>query len=69
MSTGFALGRSKRSAAGGDQSYALKYANQQTGYNTYVALEDALINYTHEVLGDVIGEQYAQPQGRITIKQ
>ena len=57
------------SAAGGDQSYVLKYANQQTGYNTGIALEDALIDYTRDVLGGVIGEQYAQPQGRITIKQ
>ncbi len=55
------------SAAGGDQCYVLKYANQQTGYNTYVSLEDALIHYTTEVLGGVIGQQYAQPQGRITI--
>lgn len=57
------------SAAGGDQSYVLKYANQQTGYNTGIALEDALIDYTHTVLGDVIGQQYAAPQGRITIIQ
>jgi 5'-nucleotidase/UDP-sugar diphosphatase len=57
------------SAAGGDQCYVLKYANQQTGYNTYVALEDALINYTTEVLGGVIGDEYAEPQGRITIIQ
>ncbi len=57
------------SAAGGDQCYVLKYANQQTGYNTYVALEDALINYTTEVLGGVIGEEYAEPQGRITVIQ
>lgn len=57
------------SAAGGDQSYVLKYANQQTGYNTGISLEDALINYTREVLGDVIGQQYAQPQGRIIVKQ
>ena len=57
------------SAAGGDQSYVLKYANQQTGYNTGISLEDALINYTRDVLGGVIGQQYAQPQGRITIKQ
>jgi len=57
------------SAAGGDQCYVLKYANQQTGYNTYIALEDALINYTTEVLGGVIGEDYAEPQGRITVIQ
>lgn len=54
-------------AAGGDQGYVLKYANQQTGYNTYIALEDALVQYTTTVLGGVIGSQYAQPQGRITI--
>jgi len=57
------------SAAGGDQCYVLKYANQQTEYNTYLSLEDALINYTTQVLGGVIGDQYAEPQGRITIKQ
>ncbi|NLI20854.1 MAG: bifunctional metallophosphatase/5'-nucleotidase [Clostridiales bacterium] len=55
------------SAAGGDQGYVLKYANQQTGYNTSIALEDALIAYTEKVLGGVIGDAYAQPQGRITI--
>lgn len=55
------------SAAGGDQSYVLKYANQQTGFNTYVALEDALIGYTRDVMGGVIDERYAAPQGRITI--
>jgi 5'-nucleotidase / UDP-sugar diphosphatase len=57
------------SAAGGDQCYVLKYANQQTGYNTGVALEDALINYTAEVLGGVIGLEYAEPHGRITVIQ
>ncbi len=55
------------SAAGGDQCYVLKYANQQTGYNTGVALEDALIHYTAEVLGGVIGQTYAEPQGRLTV--
>ena len=54
-------------AAGGGQAYVLKYPNQQTGYNTYIALEDALIDYTSDVLGGVIGDEYAQPQGRITI--
>ena len=57
------------SAAGGDQCYVLKYANQQTGYNTYISLEDALINYTTDVLGGVIGEEYAEPQGRINVIQ
>ena len=54
-------------AAGGDQAYVLRYANQQTGYNTYVPLEDALIAYTKTVLGDVIGAGYETPAGRITL--
>ena len=54
-------------AAGGGQAYVLKYPNQQTGYNTCIALEDAMIDYTADVLGDVIGEDYAEPQGRIKI--
>lgn len=55
-------------AAGGDTYYAFKYANATTGYKTGVALEDALINYVQQVLGGVVGQQYAKPQGRITIK-
>ncbi len=55
-------------AAGGDTYYAFKYPYQTSGYKTGVALEDALVNYTREVLGGVIGEEYAEPQGRITIK-
>lgn len=55
------------SAAGGDTYYAFRYANSQTGYDTGVALEDALVNYVAEVLGGNVGEQYAQPQGRITV--
>lgn len=54
-------------AAGGDQAYVLRYANQQTGYNTYVPLEDALIAYTKTVLGDVIGAGYEASAGRITL--
>ena len=55
-------------AAGGDTYGVFAYPFQQTGYKTGVALEDALVNYTQTVLGGVIGEQYAEPQGRITIK-
>ncbi len=55
-------------AAGGDTYYAFRYANQTTGYKTGVALEDALVNYVAEVLSGNVGEQYAQPQGRITVK-
>lgn len=54
-------------AAGGDTYYAFAYANATTGYKTGVSLEDALVNYTTEVLGGVVGTQYAEPQGRITI--
>ncbi|MDR1570119.1 MAG: bifunctional metallophosphatase/5'-nucleotidase [Oscillospiraceae bacterium] len=54
-------------AAGGDTYYAFKYANATSGINTGVALEDALIDYVATVLGGVVGEQYAQPQGRITV--
>lgn len=55
-------------AAGGDTYYRFAYDYKQTGINTGVAMEDALVNYTRDVLGGVIGQQYAQPAGRITIK-
>ena len=55
-------------AAGGDTYYAFKYPYTQTGYNTEVALEDALISYTQTVLNGVIGAEYAAPAGRIIIK-
>ncbi len=55
-------------AAGGDTYYRFAYDYKQTGINTGVAMEDALVNYTRDVLNGVIGEQYAQPAGRITIK-
>ena len=54
-------------AAGGDTYYAFAYPYTQTGYKTGVALEDALVTYTQTVLNGVIGEQYAEPAGRITI--
>ena len=56
------------SAAGGDTYYVFAYAYAQTGYNTDINLEDALVEYVQTQLGGVIGEQYAAPQGRITIK-
>ena len=54
-------------AAGGDTYYAFRYPNATSGYKTGVALEDALVNYVTTVLGGVVGETYAQPQGRITV--
>jgi 2',3'-cyclic-nucleotide 2'-phosphodiesterase (5'-nucleotidase family) len=55
-------------AAGGDTYYAFGYAYDTAGIETGLSLEDALIEYVAEVLGGVVGEQYAQPAGRITIK-
>lgn len=55
-------------AAGGDQYYAFRYNFKTAGFDTGVALEDALVNYTQSVLGGVIGEEYAVPQGRITVR-
>ncbi len=52
-------------AAGGDTYYAFKNLES---FNTYVALEDALVNYTEEVLGGVITEeQYGKAAGRIVV--
>ena len=52
-------------AAGGDTYYLFKSLEC---YNTYVALEDALINYTKKVYDGVISEEkYGKPVGRITI--
>ncbi|MCQ2458677.1 MAG: bifunctional metallophosphatase/5'-nucleotidase [Clostridia bacterium] len=55
-------------AAGGDTYAAFAYAYTQTGVKSGIVLEDALINYTSTVLNGVIGEQYAEPAGRIIIK-
>lgn len=52
-------------AEGGDTYYLFKDLEQ---YDTYVALEDALVNYTQEVLDGVITEEkYGLPKGQITI--
>lgn len=55
-------------AAGGDTYYVFRYPYKNSGHNTRIALEDALVQYTQEVLGGVIGKDYAEPQGRIIIK-
>lgn len=55
-------------ASGGDTYGVFAYANQQTGYDTYKALEDALVDYVTEVLSGTITAPYDAPQGRITIK-
>ena len=50
---------------GGDTYYAFLAATDK--FDTSVPLDEALMSYITEVLGGVIGEQYAEPQGRITI--
>jgi 2',3'-cyclic-nucleotide 2'-phosphodiesterase (5'-nucleotidase family) len=55
-------------AAGGDTYGVFAYPYQQTGYDTYKALEDALVDYVTEVLGGTIAAPYDAPQGRITVK-
>ena len=52
-------------AAGGDTYYAFSIA---TVMNTGVPMDQVLMDYITTQLGGVVGEQYAAPQGRITIK-
>lgn len=55
-------------AAGGDTYYAFKEAYEANGFDTGVGLEDALVNYTAQVLGNRIpASTYQEPQGRIKI--
>ena len=53
----------------GDTYGVFAYSYQQTGYDTYKALEDALVDYVTEVFGGAIAAPYDAPQGRITIHQ
>ena len=52
-------------AAGGDTYYAFAAASAQ--FDTGVPLDEALMAYITEELKGVVGEQYAEPQGRITL--
>ncbi|MBQ9045939.1 MAG: S-layer homology domain-containing protein [Oscillospiraceae bacterium] len=52
-------------AAGGDTYYAFKAASDQ--FDTNIPLDEALMQYIKEELNAVIGEEYAEPQGRIFI--
>ena len=52
-------------AVGGDTYYAFAAASDQ--FDTGIPLDEALMAYITEVLGGVIGQEYAAPQGRITI--
>ena len=52
-------------AGGGDTYYAFAAATSQ--FDTGHTLDAVVMDYITEKLGGVIGEQYAQPQGRITL--
>ncbi|MBU5458399.1 5'-nucleotidase C-terminal domain-containing protein [Oscillibacter sp. MSJ-31] len=53
-------------AAGGDTYYAFAAATAQ--FDTGVPLDEAMMEYITTELKGVVGEQYAAPQGRITVK-
>lgn len=62
----YTLATNDFTAAGGD-TYGVFVG--KTMYKTGVALEDALVNYTKDVLdGTIPAATYAEPAGRITIK-
>lgn len=52
-------------AAGGDTYYIFKNATDQ--FDTGLPLDEVMMSYISEVLNGVIGEKYAEAQGRITI--
>lgn len=52
-------------APGGDTYYAFAAASSQ--FDTGLPLDEVLMDYITTELKGVVGEQYAQPQGRITI--
>ena len=53
-------------AAGGDTYYAFASATAQ--FDTGIHLDETVMEYITDALGGVIGKQYAEPQGRITVK-
>ena len=52
-------------AAGGDTYYAFASASSQ--FDTGLPLDEVVMSYITEVLGGVVGQQYKEPQGRMTI--
>ena len=52
-------------AAGGDTYYSFGSATDK--FDTGLPLDEVLMDYINDVLGGVIGEQYADPAGRITV--
>ena len=53
-------------ASGGDTYFAF-FAAASAQFDTGVPLDEAVMAYVNTELGGVIGEKYAEPQGRITI--
>ena len=60
----YAIVTSNFAADGGD-AYNV-FANNESRFDTGIPIEDAVIAYVQDVLGGVIGEEYAAPQGRET---
>lgn len=57
-------------AAGGDTYYAFKRAyDESNGFDTGIMLDEAVVNYVQATQDGVIDSKYANPQGRIVIKQ
>ncbi len=54
-------------AMGGDSYYVFTQAQEGSVIDSGVLLEDAFVDYIGETLNGVVGEEYAAPQGRITI--
>jgi 2',3'-cyclic-nucleotide 2'-phosphodiesterase (5'-nucleotidase family) len=54
-------------AAGGDTYYAFASASDQ--FDTGMPLDEVLMDYITTELGGVVGQTYAEPQGRITVKK
>lgn len=62
----YAVATNNFCAAGGDTYYAFASASSQ--FDTGYPLDEVLMDYIGTELNGVIGEQYAEPAGRITIK-
>ncbi len=54
-------------AMGGDSYYVFTQAQEGSVIDSGVLLEDAFAAYIEEMMNGVVGEEYANPQGRITI--
>jgi 2',3'-cyclic-nucleotide 2'-phosphodiesterase (5'-nucleotidase family) len=54
-------------AGGGDTYYAFASASDQ--FDTGMPMDEVLMDYITTELGGVVGQEYAEPQGRITVKK